>query len=121
VLTGSPTPATPAAPAASIVHDEVPRSEPARVEGATVLIGNQPAVTLGSAVKPTPAFLSWVQQINVNGVRSGRSPRVFVDGVMYGVNETVDFGLKIKFVGIDPARELLLFRDASGAVAGKRY
>jgi hypothetical protein len=46
---------------------------------------------------------------------------VFVDGVMYGVNDTVDFGLKIKFVGIAPAKDMLLFRDASGAMAGKRY
>jgi hypothetical protein len=85
------------------------------------MIDNQPAVALSAEAKPSAAFLSWVQRINVNGVRSGHSPRVFVDGVMYGVNDTVDFGLKIKFVGIDPAKDMLLFRDASGAMAGKRY
>lgn len=87
----------------------------------TIAIVNQSAVPLPGRSHPSAAFLNWVRGIEVAGVRGGDSTRVLIDGVAYELGQMVDHRLRITFEGMAPEETMLLFRDASGAMVGKRY
>ncbi len=80
-------------------------------------IANQQAAPL----QPSVAFATWVRDAQISGVRSGASPRVFIERSTYGVGDLVNPQLGITFVGYDSETRLLTFKDDSGAVVERRY
>lgn len=80
-------------------------------------VANQPA----SPRQPSVAFAAWVRDAQISGVRSGVSPRVFIERSTYGVGDLVNPQLGITFVGYDSETRLLTFKDDSGAIAERRY
>lgn len=107
-------------PGVSVYTDRYEPALPAVDTPARSLTNPEP-VLVESAVSPRLEFLYWARGITVSGVRPGDAPLAFVDGVLYGLNDTVDHGLKITFAAVDTDQKILIFRDDSGALLGKRY
>ena len=70
---------------------------------------------------PSEAFLAWVNEAKISGVREGAEPRAFINGRLVKQGETIDFTLDIVFDGVDPDRNLVIFKEASGAAVAKKY
>jgi hypothetical protein len=101
----TPAAATPS-PAAA---DGVMAAMPPRVE--------EPA----PAPVPSAAFTRFVTEMRISGVFQGDPPRALINGRTIRAGEPIDIGLGIVFTGIDVDRRLILIREASGAVAAKKY
>ncbi|WP_221032043.1 hypothetical protein [Actomonas aquatica] len=86
-----------------------------------VTIADTPVAAAPEAVQPSPEFLTWVSEARVSGVREGDSPRAFINGILVRRGDTIDVPLGIVFDGVDARRNLLIFKDDSGAVVGKKY
>lgn len=74
-----------------------------------------------TSVQPSAAFQDWVNNVVISGVAETSNPRAFINGVLVKRGDTVDHGLGIVFDDIDGDENLVLFKDASGALVGKRY
>lgn len=73
------------------------------------------------ALEPSAAFQLWVSEARVSGVRRAAEARAFINGRLFRQGDTVDHQLGIVFAGLDPNQNVLLFRDASGSVIGKKF
>lgn len=143
-------PATAAAPAAAetaptpVATEQVaktdpvpPRPEPARpapvAPTETRLPSNTshsaptalaPGVTANLPVPNTnasPEFRAWVANVKISGVFQGANSRAFINGQMTRVGDPVDSRLGIVFEGIDPEKKQIIFKDATGATATRKY
>lgn len=113
-----------AAPGASGVRAAATPTEAAPVTYQTYVPNDvdEPApVEVATAVEPSPEFRAWVEQARIGGVRTGSTPRLLIGGVTVTPGEMVNHALKISFDGVQPGAAVVLFRDESGAVIGKRY
>jgi hypothetical protein len=70
---------------------------------------------------PDPAVQAWVAGVHIGGVRIGDSPRIFIDGVTYRAGDMVKPELGIRFDSADADREVLIFKDRTGAIVEKKY
>lgn len=86
-----------------------------------VVIDSPGEDTVPTSVEPSAAFRTWASNAVISGVAETSNPRAFINGVLVKQGDTVDHGLGIVFDRIDPDRNLVIFKDASGALVGKRY
>jgi hypothetical protein len=70
---------------------------------------------------PSQAFRDWVNQARISGVRGGAEARAFINDRVVRRGETVEQGLGITFDGVNTAQGLVLFKDRTGAVVGKKF
>lgn len=71
--------------------------------------------------EPSAAFQVWVSEARISGVFQGNPARVLINGRTVRQDEQLDGSLGIVLAGVDAERRLVLFRDDTGAVVGKRY
>jgi uncharacterized membrane protein len=69
----------------------------------------------------SPAFKAFVENLNVSGVLQGDQPRVLIGHTTYYVGDVINSDLGVVFIGIDPDRELVLFKDSTGVTLVKKY
>ena len=74
-----------------------------------------------STVNASPEFRAFVATVKISGVFQGANSRAFINGRMSRVGDTIDARLGIVFEGIDPDKKQIIFKDASGAVATRKY
>lgn len=99
---------------------EVPAETPAATSP-TVTLDLSDAPATPSVIEPSAAFRDWVNNVVISGVAETSNPRAFINGVLVKRGDTVDHGLGIVFDDVDPDENLVLFKDPTGAVVGKRY
>ncbi|MCC5023986.1 MAG: hypothetical protein J6386_14905 [Candidatus Synoicihabitans palmerolidicus] len=87
----------------------------------TVIIEDDPVEPEPTEVEPSMEFQDWVSAARISGVREGQSPRAFINSILVRQGDTIDLQLGIVFQGVDANRNLVILRDASGAVVGKKY
>ncbi len=100
---------------------EVPADTSAEAAPPQVVIDIPDEPVTPSTVEPSAAFRDWVSNVVISGVAETSNPRAFINGVLVKRGDTVDHGLTIVFDGIDGDKNLVIFKDASGAVVGKAY
>jgi hypothetical protein len=112
------------------VLDEEPAPPVATSAGPTTVTSAPPplsetAATVTAASEsgsvPSQAFRDWVNQARVSGVRGGAEARAFINDRVVRRGETVEQGLGITFDGVNTAQGLVLFKDRTGAVVGKKF
>jgi hypothetical protein len=69
----------------------------------------------------SPEFRAFIENMEVHGVFQGKHPRVLIGSSTYYVGDVVNSDLGVVFIGIDPARELALFKDSTGVTLAKKY
>jgi len=69
----------------------------------------------------SPAFRAFVANVKISGVFQGENSRAFINGRMIRTGETVDPALGIIFDHLDAEKKQIIFKDASGAVATRKY
>ncbi len=74
-----------------------------------------------SAVEPSAEFRSFVANAKISGVFQGVPARAMINNRLVRTGEMVESGLGIVFVGVDPARRHLLFKDRAGALVARKY
>jgi hypothetical protein len=120
--TSAPAPApTPTSAAPHPAHAPAsPASAAAAPAGA---LADRPAVAAAPPprAEPSPEFRAWVLAVKIAGLRTGDSPRLLISGSAYQVGDIVNREHGIAFAGYDPARRMLLFNDANGAVVERRH
>ncbi len=57
----------------------------------------------------------------ITSVREGSEPRAFINNIFVKQGDTVDAQLRITFDSVDAERNLVIFKDTTGAIVGKRY
>lgn len=110
-----PAPAAPKSPTAPQDH---PVASSSATPEAPAKVDPPPAPR---AAEPGPAFQLWVSEARVSGVRAGAESRAFINGRLVRQGEMVDPRLGIRFEGVDTSQNILLFRDPTGAVIGKKF
>jgi hypothetical protein len=85
-----------------------------------------PGVTATTAVSnvegaASVAFRTWVANARINGVFEGTPARALINGRMVRAGQEVDDTLGITFAGVKADRNLLIFRDRSGATVERRF
>ena len=97
---------------------------------AEVPVTDTPEVTVDTApatpVPPTAALPSqdvqvWVSSAVISGVREGSRPRAFINSILVEQGDSVNAQFGITFDRVDAERNLVIFKDRTGAVVGKRY
>jgi hypothetical protein len=78
-------------------------------------------IDLGPSDAASPAFKAFISDLHVSGVFQGENPRVLIGDQTYEVGDVVNQDLGVVFIGIDPARELALFKDSTGVTLVKKY
>jgi hypothetical protein len=79
------------------------------------------AVELPPPPDPSPQFRLFVERLKVSGVRNGPPARLFVEGLACRPGDVIDRSLNVVFVGVDPATNEIIFKDATGAVIRRRF
>jgi hypothetical protein len=125
-----PTPAPPTPPKAEPAveassSNAPPASAPAPVSAPAPTPPSSEAQTvrvdLGPSDAASPAYKDFISNLHVNGVFQGDHPRVLIGNSTYYVGDMVNSDLGVVFTGIDPVRELVLFKDSSGVTLVKKY
>ena len=85
----------------------------------------KPAEEVKPVVPPPPPppsvpFRSWVENLQIRGMRGGANPRVFIGNSSYGRGDLVNPNLGIVFEGVDEATHQLIFKDKTGAQIQRR-
>jgi hypothetical protein len=74
-----------------------------------------------SNIGASPEFRAFVANVKISGVFQGANSRALINGRMTRVGEPVDSTLGVIFEGIDPEKKQIIFKDASGATATRKY
>jgi hypothetical protein len=91
---------------------------------AAIAKGNAPVVPVvvdPVIPDPSPEFLNWVREAKIISVRQGTDPRATINGLSVKKGETIDFPLGIVFEDVDAERNLVIFKESSGAVVAKKF
>lgn len=87
-----------------------------------VTVDTAPATPVPSAaVLPSQNFQAWVSSAVISGVREGSRPRAFINSILVEQGDMVNAQFGITFDRVDAERNLVIFKDRTGAVVGKRY
>lgn len=78
-------------------------------------------IDLPPADAASPEFKAFIENLHVNGVFQGENPRVLIGNSTYYVGDVINSDLGVVFIGIDPDRELALFKDSTGVTLVKKY
>jgi hypothetical protein len=62
-----------------------------------------------------------VNNLTINGVVTGKDPRIIVDGLLIGVGSVVDPRLGLKFVGLDEDNRTVFLSGDNEAIFRKKY
>jgi hypothetical protein len=76
---------------------------------------------VGTSAGASAAFSSFVANAKIGGVAEGAAPKVFINGRLARMGETVDASLGIVFERLEPEKRLLVFKDRTGAIVTRRY
>jgi hypothetical protein len=109
----SPVKTTAGAAAAAGVIPPAPSTTPAAV--------SLPPIATPEPAGPSPQFRAFVDHLKISGVRTGPPARLFVDGVACRPGDAMDRELGVIFVGVDGDAGEIVFKDATGAIARRRY
>ncbi|MEO7413320.1 MAG: hypothetical protein ABIZ81_08175 [Opitutaceae bacterium] len=72
-------------------------------------------------ISASPEFLAFVATVKISGVFQGTNSRAFMNGRLTRLGESIDTKLGVLFEGIDAEKKLIIFKDASGAIATRKY
>ena len=86
-----------------------------------VVIEDAAEAIVPTVVEPRAEFLAWVSQARISGVREGSSPKAFINSILVQKGDVIDVQLGIVFDGVDAQRNLVIFKDESGAIVAKKY
>jgi hypothetical protein len=78
-------------------------------------------VPAAPAPTASPAFKLFISNLHVSGVFQGDHPRVLIDNTAYEVGDVINSDLGVVFTGIDPDRNVALFKDSTGVTLVKKY
>jgi hypothetical protein len=87
----------------------------------TLAPGLSATVAIEGSPEGSPAFRSFVANAKISGVVAGAAPKMFINGRLVRMGETVDPGLGVIFDRIDAEKRQVIFRDKSGATAARRF
>lgn len=73
------------------------------------------------APRASAAFFFWVVKLNVSGITQSKPARVLLNSRLTYEGDEVNRPLGIVFTRLDPANQLLIFRDATGAIVTRSY
>ena len=86
-----------------------------------VTIDTSETAPVDTEIEPSEMFRAWVSAARISGVREGSEPRAFINGRLIRHLEELDHAQGIIFEGVDAERNLVIFKDATGAIIGKKY
>jgi hypothetical protein len=116
----NPEPSKPAVVATRAASDA--STTPSSPIGSHVAPGVTASVGGGaSTVGASPEFRAFVATVKISGVFQGENSRAFINGRMTRLGETIDNRLGVVFEGIDVEKKQIIFKDAAGALATRRY
>jgi hypothetical protein len=73
------------------------------------------------APRASAAFFYWVVKLHVSGVTQSKPARLLLNSRLAYEGDEVNRPLGIVFTQLDPANQLLLFKDATGATVTRSY
>jgi hypothetical protein len=73
------------------------------------------------AVIDLKALKNSVNDLTINGVVTGKDPRIIVDGLMVGVGSVVEPKTGLKFVGLDEEKRTVFLAGDNNAIFRKKY
>jgi len=73
------------------------------------------------APRASAAFFFWVVKLNVSGITQSKPARLLLNGRLTYEGDEVNRPLGIVFAQLDPANQLLIFKDATGATVTRSY
>jgi len=120
IATPAPSPVavtTPAAPSPSAATPVATTATPAPAAPAAQTVH----IDLPPAVAASPEFKAFIENMQVHGVFQGVHPRVLIGNNTYYVGDVINSDLGVVFIGIDPDRELAIFKDSTGVTLVKKY
>ena len=103
------------------IDGDVPVEDTLVAETPRVIIDTSVESVTPTAVQPSQAFQTWVSSAVISGVRESTEPRAFINSLLVKRGDTVDAQLGIIFDNVDAERNLVIFKDRTGAIVGKRY
>jgi hypothetical protein len=115
--TANATPSTPVPDQSTPKPSEA--SPPAPPPPTPVAAAAKPAAP--AVVPPSAAFVAWVKNLKITGMRSGASPRILVERATFSVGEVMNADLGITFDGYDASRRVLRFKDQTGAIVERSH
>lgn len=71
--------------------------------------------------RASAAFFFWVVKLNVSGITQSKPARLLLNGRLTHEGDEVNRPLGIVFTRLDPANQLLVFQDATGATVTRSY
>ncbi len=115
--TSDPTPQTspPPRPAPQAPAPDSP--DQMKLAGDIVIAHASPA----GAPRASAAFFYWVVKLHVSGVTQSKPARLLLNSRLAYEGDEVNRPLGIVFTQLDPANQLLLFKDATGATVTRSY
>lgn len=63
----------------------------------------------------------FIEELPINGVTGGDTPRILVNGLLVNVDDVVDWRLGLVFAGLDENARMILFRHKDGALLRRKY
>jgi len=71
--------------------------------------------------RASAAFFFWVVKLNISGITQSKPARLLLNSRLTYEGDEVNRPLGIVFAQLDPANQLLVFRDNSGAIVTRSY
>lgn len=118
--TAAPTP-TPPPPINGPVHDLLALGPPPSAQAVEGDLTNPRTFRVIPEPGAHPEVIRFVEDARVSGVSAGNPPRALINGRMVRGGALVEPKLGIVFLGLDPARRVLVFRSAAGDVVRLEY
>jgi hypothetical protein len=83
--------------------------------------GLSATIEIEGSPEGSPAFRSFVANAKISGVVAGAAPKMFINGRLVRIGETIDPALGVVFERIDAEKRQVIFRDKAGATAARRF
>ena len=71
--------------------------------------------------RASAAFFFWTVKLNVSGITQSKPARLLLNGRLAHEGDEVNHPLGIVFAQLDPANQLIVFRDKTGAIVTRSY
>jgi len=121
VVVMTPAPAAPSPPVSPPVEAKTSSVPSAPLPAPAIPAAQAVRIDLAPSDAASPAFKAFISNLHVNGVFQGEHPRVLIGNSTFYVGDVIDQDLGVVFTGIDPVRELALFKDSTGVTLVKKY
>ena len=103
----------------NVLAEKVPSIEAETIEPVGIAIEEMERTSLRPP--PSDLFQAWVGEARISGVFQGSPSRALINGKTYREGALIDAELGITFARVDPVEKIVIFRDARGALVGKKY